>query len=181
MIIMLAGKRKSGKSLAADTIVMQRPEFKVVSFADAVREEFCTIYNVPLSSLRDNYEKEKYRPLVKTFAEQRREEKGRFHYANLLFKMLYPDEHYIIDDLRCIEELEVGLNFGAKPYKVFTYDNTRKQRGWVYNPEIDDHYLETEMDLCQQTYTALGGDIIYNTTQNKEDLHRRVQDMLRRL
>jgi hypothetical protein len=96
--------------------------------------------------------------------------KDRYYFADLLFSYLDEEDNWVIDDLRTIEELELGLKAGATPYRVYADNSVRKTRGWVYNPSVDNDYLETEMDLSSETFRSLGGDWIWNNTNDRDDL-----------
>ena len=168
MIIMLAGRRKSGKTAFAESIVEFGFGHKVVSFADALKAAYAEKEGIHLSELLDVDLKEKYRPDMVKFADSIRA-KDRYYFPKLLFAMM-DDDHWIIDDLRTIEELEMGLKLGATPYRVYADNHTRRRRGWRYNPAVDDHYLETEMDLSAETFRNMGGDWIWNNTNEIDDL-----------
>lgn len=171
MIIMLAGKRKSGKTVFADILVGTLGNIQRVAFADILKDKFATAYGVSIADLHDVTKKEKYREALVEFADRVREA-DRYFFARALFNALDDDSNYIIDDLRAIEELELGMALGAVPYRIHADSNTRKQRGWVYDPKVDDHYLENEMDLTKETYQKLGGDVIYNNTNSIDNLKK---------
>ena len=183
MIIMLAGRTKAGKSTLAEIIVQMDITFKQVAFADILKEDYSSTFDVPLEVLRDVNKKELYRFDLVAHADARRI-RDRYYYARGLFEMLdaYPEDNYVIDDLRTMEELELGLLRGATPHKVQAEVGPRKARGWKQQPCIDDHYTETEMDLSAQTYRALnGGTVINNNTQSLDDLRNRAYTLLKDL
>jgi phosphomevalonate kinase len=166
---MLAGRRKSGKTAFAECIVELPMRFKPVSFADALRADFSEVSKVPIADLLDVDKKEKHRLDMINHAEKVRA-KDRYYFADLLFSYLDEEDNWVIDDLRTIEELELGLKAGATPYRVYADNSVRKTRGWVYNPSVDNDYLETEMDLSSETFRSLGGDWIWNNTNDRDDL-----------
>ena len=180
-ILMFAGKTKSGKSTAAEAVVSIDPSFRQVAFADIIREDYSNIYQVPMSELKDVKKKEAYRVGLILLATNRRA-MDRYFYARGLFTMIdsMPEqENWVIDDLRAIEELEMGLARDAVPHLIYAEDVPRKFRGWEPNPEIDDHYLENEMIMSAATYRELGGTVIYNNTQSLDDVRNRMDMLLR--
>jgi phosphomevalonate kinase len=181
-IIMLAGKIKTGKTTIAEQICMLRPSFKLVSFGDILKEDFANIHNLDVSVLHDVTKKEAYREDLVAHARVRRA-KDRFFYARGLFSMLdsHPEGDYVIDDLRTIEELEMGVKRGATPHKVEADDVPRKFRGWIPNPTIDDDFTEQEMQLSAQTYRVFGGTVIANNSQSLDDAKNRAEALLREL
>ena len=181
MIIMLAGRTKAGKSTLADAIVQVDKSFKQVAFADILKEDFSEVYNIPLAYLQDVNKKDFYRPDLQEHADKRRAQ-DRYFYARALFSMLdaFPG-NYVIDDLRTVEELELGLLRGATPHKVHAEDIPRKFRGWVPNSLVDEHFTETEMDLSAETYSKFGGTIVHNNSQSLEDIRNRAYILLKEL
>jgi len=181
MIIMLAGKTKAGKTTFADIVTGLTTNVQRVAFGDVLKDLYSTHTGVPIDQLHDVIRKERFRPDMVRFADEIRA-KDRFYFANYLFDMLEGlPNHFIIDDLRVIEELQVGKQRGAIPYRIHADNNTRKARGWYYRPEIDDHFTETEMDLTAETYRALGGDYIFNTTNDIKQLEQKAHDFLKDL
>lgn len=179
MIIMLSGRRKTGKTEAANVICQINTEIKVASFADFLREDYSTKFGVPAWELLDNDKKEEHRESLISYAALVRA-RDRFFFAKKLFSEL-PEGDWVIDDLRNVEELELGLRVGAVPYMVSAGPVTRKVRGWKYKPEVDEHYLETEMDLSAETYRKLGGGHLYNDTNKLIDLQNRCSVLLKEL
>ena len=176
MIIMFAGRRKTGKTAVAEAMMGLNFGFKVCSFADALKTDFSDVYKVPLSELYDVDLKEFYRADLIEHASEKRA-KNRYYFANLLFEML-DDDPWIIDDLRTVEELEVGLRRGAAPWKVYADNFTRRDRGWKYTPHVDEHFTETEMDLSQETFRELGGGWFWNNDNDSRALRHRAFDFL---
>jgi phosphomevalonate kinase len=175
MIIMLAGPRKSGKTKIAEDMGSSNYDFMVVSFADIIKEAYSQMYSVPIADLYDPVTKEKYRQGLDFLGKEARKEQGKYFLPNTLFDRIKDIEcdNIVIDDLRTIEELEVGLNHGAVPYFVYSDIHVRTWRGFQYNREIDESYLERELQLTQETYNALGGGYIYN---NYNDIPKRLRE-----
>ena len=175
MIIMLAGPRKSGKTKIAEDMSSSNYDFMVVSFADIIKEVYSEQNSVPIADLYDPFIKERHRQGLNDLGMEARQTMGGYFLPNTLFKRIKEIEcdNIVIDDLRTIEELEVGINNGAVPYFVYSDVHARAYRGFQYNREIDESYLERELQLTQETYNALGGGYIYN---NYNDIPRRLRE-----
>lgn len=171
-IIAFAGSgRKCGKSTAAELIVSFKPDFKVISFANPLKEFYAKKYKISLKELYDPMGKEKHREGLQKESDEIKKEDPYF-LAKKLFVDYHEEENLIIDDLRVIEELKMCLDYGVRIYKIEAEKTVRAKRGWNYNPAVDDHFTETELDLSRSTYEALGGEVIYNNYANKEDFKR---------
>lgn len=166
-VVALAGRRRSGKSTTADLITYIGEEMHIVirkvSFADPLREMFCAETGVTMRELIDPETKELHREWLIEFATEKRADNP-YIFIDLLFNTISPSENIVIDDMRSIEELERVVKAGGKPYKVASSQSARETRGWRYNSNIDDHVLETELDLSGDTFRLLGGGQIFNTS-----------------
>lgn len=165
-VIALAGRRYSGKTVAADLIVQIGEDMNVyvrkVSFIDPLRELFSKEKGISLRLLVDPETKEEFREGLVRFADEKRKEDPLI-LITALFASVSVNEHIVIDDMRTIEELQAVKKVGGKPYKVHASHSSREMRGYKYNPVIDNGILETEMDLSGDTFMKLGGGQIFNT------------------
>lgn len=165
-IIALAGRRKTGKSLAADLVVEVGASMSIsirrVSFSTALKEMYAKEAGVAMRLLIDPETKEEFRESLIDFADTKRREDPML-LIHALFSDISLDEHIVIDDLRTIEELAAVLRVGGKPYKIIACAQCRESRGYKYNSHIDNGLLETEMDLSGDTFRVLGGGQIFNT------------------
>lgn len=183
VIIAFSGPRKSGKTAAAGFLITHLEEYGLkpikLSFADPIKEEFCKLNNIGLDTMYLNDLKESYRDQLITFAEERRKEDPDV-FINLLFKKVFAFDWIIIDDLRLVNELKMVLKYDGIPIKVQTDRLKRCQRGFIYDPKVDEHYSESELDLCAQTYKQLGGTVIWNN-RTLEDLRTEVGHIAKHL
>ncbi len=133
-IILLSGKCFTGK----DTIASHLHELKRVSIADTMKNEFMKVY--PDINLFDRSIKEKYRTQLMEFTHQY----PLFHWINLT---RYVDA-CIVTDIRTYEEIKCikGKFADVKVVRIEASKEARAKRGWKYNPEYDDTYLETQLD-----------------------------------
>lgn len=177
-ILLLAGSRKSGKTEAANIICKLDNRFKKCSFADPLRDLYCKKYNVQKKELLDPFEKEKHRINICDMGDEERE-KNPYVFAVEARNRLEPNGFYVFDDLRRIEELEVMFKLGAVPFGVYCENKIRKERGWVYNPFVDEHPSETELGYCSAyAWYCLGGGQI-NNNGSLEETKRQLVDLLK--
>jgi len=162
VILGLAGKRASGKTVLADMIIDLNVNFRKISFADALKEMYSKENGIVLSEFQDRKIKEKHRKgLIKLASEMR--EKNPYIFVNYVFDQIHDDDFIVIDDLRTIEELAGLLKRNGKPIKIQADNFVRIKRGWKYDYDIDSSYLETELaDCCADTFRILGGTTVYN-------------------
>ena len=180
-ILGLCGRRKSGKSRAADMVIKLTGStpypFKKVSFADPLRLMFANEKGIEPESLKDNYTKELYRKELIEYSQKVKAEDPLF-FVNALFEN-YVDEadNIVIDDVRFIEELAAIKKRGGIIYKVEASNTIRKARGWEYNADVDENLSETELgDLSAHTMAVYGG-ILFNNG-SEEQLRKDVRQVL---
>lgn len=173
MIIMLSGKRKAGKTTFADMTLSMLgvTNFQRVAFVDMFKEIYATANDIPIIDLHDPDKKEKHRYNFTVFVNQIRE-KSPYIVPSRLFNALDDDTNYFIDDLRTIEELHMGMKLGAIPFRIECDPLTKKGRGFIFDPLIDNDPLETQLDFSAETWTKLGGGVIYNNTNILNDLRK---------
>jgi phosphomevalonate kinase len=171
MLVALAGPRKSGKTAFAELVVGINDGFKSIAFADALKFDFSEEFGVALGDLYDVEVKERYRQAMVEYGDYRRA-KDQYCFCKTLFARLEVGESYIIDDMRRIEELEWVMKAGGKPFRMYSPPEIRKARGWVFDPKVDNHPTEVELDLSRETFEHLGGGYIYNTSNNLDTLER---------
>lgn len=172
-LLALTGRRYCGKSRAADMVAKFDPRFRILSFADVLKEEFSKESGIELKKLYQTGIKDFYRPQLFEFEAQRKAG-NRYYFAEKLFERVRPNDLVVIDDLRFIEELAMCVQKSAVIYKVHAEPHHRVARGWKYS-EVDDHYSETELDysgyLFHQVTGGKGG-TIFNT---RDDAYLRMQ------
>ncbi len=171
-IISFSGRIKSGKTASVDTICLLDSRFERVSFASIMKDMYAREMGINRVILDDVLEKEKHRRGMQEFGDKKRKA-DRYCFAVALINTLNPNGYYGIDDQRYLEEVEVLMKLGAVPYGVFAEPHHRAARGWVPNPDVDNHLSETELgDLNAETWRKLGGGMVYNnkTRDHLKDL-----------
>ena len=172
-LLSFSGLRRVGKTEAANIVVSLGVEMgiviKRVSFADSLRELFSLQTGIAVGMLEAAETKEDFRPRILALGKKLRAEDPQALIKELS-KTLTPGLNYCIDDTRLIEELAFVVRAGGKPFKVEADNDTRKKRGWKYDPSIDEDMNETELrGLTSFTFHELGGGVAYNN-KTIEDL-----------
>ena len=92
---------------------------------------------------------------------------------------LEPFKCYVISDVRFLCELQTITVLGGVVYKVHTDNAIRAQRGWVYDPVIDEDASELELgSLSGDTfYKCCRGGLIFNT-KDEHYIGRQLQEIL---
>lgn len=179
-ILALAGRRFSGKTKIASTFCDMDSRFRVLNFADPIKEEFCKRKGITRDMLDRSSFKEEFRPELLTYSDDMKAKHSKYYFADMLMERIIPGEHVIIGDLRFIEEVHVLKKKDALIYKVETSKKVRILRGWNYDPNIDDHYSETELDLPAYVYHCLGGGVIYNDKDPTNQIQLILQTQFKR-
>jgi phosphomevalonate kinase len=167
-ILALAGRRYSGKSTVGQAILKVDTRFRKASFAQALKAEYAQNLDLPDPDMWTNNFKEKHRQGLIDFSLVKKKD-DRYYFAKKLFASVQNGEYILIDDLRFIEELELCLQRDAVVFKVYSDPHLRRERGWIYNREIDEDFSETELDLPGQYFYDLTkgkGGVIYNTRKD---------------
>ena len=179
IVIGLSGKRRSGKTLAAEYFIDFEPFFQKMSFADSLREMFSIDFGVPIAYLTDDARKESYREALIGYSKAKKEADPNI-FINHLLERIGEHDLVVIDDVRFIPEYAAVIRVGGVCYKV-ECDSVRKAlRGWTYDPIIDTDSSETELDIPGFIFQEHGGGVIWNN-KSKDDLAQQVQEILLRL
>ncbi|XP_066586415.1 phosphomevalonate kinase [Prorops nasuta] len=150
-IFLFSGKRKSGKDHITD-ILYQRigPEQSVIiKISGPIKTHWARTLNLDIDKLLGDGEyKEKYRlEMVKWSEDLRRKDYGYFCRAAINMYNAQQKAIWIISDIRRKTDIKwFTENFETcKTVRISCDDSVRKDRGWIYTPDIDDS--ETECDL----------------------------------
>lgn len=138
--IAFSGKRFSGKSYISNFLL---EKYNVIAIGDLIKQEFSLRNGVELADLHDRVKKENYRARLIEFRES-------FPNTYWLDK-LDMRENTIITDVRSAKDMD----YLKEKYKITTIRiesdlQTRENRGFVYNPEVDG--LPSECDLDNYTF-----------------------------
>lgn len=182
-LIALAGPRKVGKTYTANLIVELASElgleFTKLSFADSLRQKFAKYRGIAVDVLTSNFAKEEYRIEMIEYADSLRKIDP-YIFIKETQNMMDFCKYVVIDDLRTSEELSIILGLDGLPFRVYADVATRKNRGYVANPRVDNDPTETDMVLDRSTYISFGGDWIYNNVDNGPRLREDLLKILRK-
>lgn len=180
-VILLSGKRYAGKDTFADCLFRSDPtKYVVVALADLVREEYIAKYKGPdrltnqiLKSNDNNALKEKHRPGLIALAENQKKQHGMDYWSKRLYETQIRNKHpgegqttervYVISDWRFLEEYMFFANL--PDVKVLTVRieasmETRKKRGFVYDPVTDTSRSETNLDSFPFDHVVTNDDTV---------------------
>lgn len=155
VIILLSGKRYSGKDTVGECLQKLYPHCKIIALADLVRQEYITTnqLNVKPETLKKNSQiKETHRPGLITLAESRKQQQGLDYWSKQLYLKHIKSAIsgiFVVTDWRFIEEFAF---FSEQPdIKVVTVRieasmETRKSRGFVFNQQTDEGRSEINLD-----------------------------------
>jgi phosphomevalonate kinase len=161
-IIAFAGKARTGKSICCNYITQKYPEFKKLSFASPLKNEFCKEKGIDRSELDDASIKESHRFNIQRFSEKYLS-RDKYHFLKLALKEVNPGDHVVFDDLRYLEnEFYPIVGLGGTPVKLHSTLEDRIKRGYIPNPEIDNHQSEVDLDLPDAFFYSYHGDVIDN-------------------
>ena len=144
-IIGLAGKKRSGKTSAAQAI-LEIPNRRMirVGFADPIKSEVAKIFG-----RTQEQEKSVIRPVYQAVGEAAKKLYGEDYWRNLLVDMWKTrlSNHYdylIIDDVRFPEEAKMIKEMGGQVWRVLRPETDNHG---------DNHISETEVDKIKPTLT----------------------------
>lgn len=159
-IVLVNGKRFAGKDTVANLIT----DAKRLALADAVRNEYVQQCNgtVTFEELVDRDRKEKHRSAIIALSEGRKRTHGKTYWIRKLYKDHIASASavvFVISDWRFIDEYKFFFEENdddddiiVLTLRVNATNETRKQRGWIYNAEIDESIGETGLDRFDFDY-----------------------------
>lgn len=154
LIILISGKRYSGKDYQADILLSKFKDAKKFAFADELKRYCAQKYQLDFNCLKyDNTYKETHRLCLIETAQHISREIGSTHWANMLGRLLqtYDDNLVaVISDWRFPHEYQVLQSFFPEAaflkLRIEANDETRKARGWIPNILIDQDISEIALD-----------------------------------
>lgn len=176
LVILLSGKRFSGKSVASslikDMYINQNKSVKVTSFSYSLKKQFCENNNLSLNQfLTDHEYKDKYRTQLTEYYDTTNPVTFTKYTENEIDKNEF--DVYVVDDLRSFEfQIDYLLKncsskWNMKFIRINSSDENKQKRGWV-NTEYDKHLCETELD----TYTEF--DAIVNNDSDINEYEKTI-------
>ena len=180
LVILLSGKRFSGKSAASsiikDIYINQNKSVKVTSFSYSLKKQFCENNNLSLDQfLADHEYKDKYRVQLTKYYDTTNPATFTKYTENEIDKNEF--DVYVIDDLRSFEfQIDYLLKncsdkWNMKFIRINSSDENKQKRGWI-NTDYDKHQCETELD----TYTEF--DYIVNNDSDINEYEKTIRMIL---
>jgi phosphomevalonate kinase len=169
MIILISGKQRSGKNILGSLIAEKIPQFRCVGFADAVKDEYCTLTGINRNAIeRLKNTVPKHRTGLVEVAENRK-------LADLAYwaKKFVGLDNIIVTDFRFLVEVDTF----PEAFKIrITRDKNLREAYSVLSNE--DHPSETELDTFRgfDWHVSNHGDI-YELRKTIEPLIRRLKTL----
>ncbi len=146
--ILISGKSYAGKDTVADEFVKHVPG-KRASFAVLAKEEFCAQTHLDITRmLCDRDYKERHRKQLIAYAMGKRAVDPDY-FVRALEAQLANEPLVIISDYRFPSEadyLRSRENLQVFCVRVVASSESRRERGWIANPSIDDGVSECNLD-----------------------------------
>lgn len=184
-IIVLSGKRKSGKDFVADQLVKNFGTEKclLIRTSKPIKSHFAKLYGLDLEKMMtaSNYKEKIRKKMVAWGEEQRKIDPYVFcktvtDEAELLGKPIW-----IVSDCRRLTDIDYFLKYAMTEsvpvnfVRVNSDNKTREGRGWVYTVEIDDAETECQLDAYANWDTILQNSDGDNVKSSVKDLCSRLQ------
>lgn len=172
LILLISGKRCSGKDIVANILVGKLLERGNISsseirhFAYYPKLDYSNMSGANLNRLlNDRDYKELHRPGILKVANEKRD-----IYPEVWANMLYDDINskiVIVPDHRFKPEYEYLKdkdNLRVLRLRIETDEKVRSDRGWIYNSDIDEHASEIDLDNEPMDYMIENNDSIDELT-----------------
>lgn len=180
--ILISGKRYTGKDFIAKLINEFQKGSQVIHFADAVKYIYAErkLGDMALGTrlIHDREFKELHRKGLIELSQSEKVHEGDDIWVKRLIEIHNSEKIYIVPDLRFKAEINSSALTGRIiKINVIASEETRKNRGWIYDKEIDTHSSEVDLDEFNSFDYIIKneGDI----TENKDWLH--IQSILKEL
>jgi hypothetical protein len=179
-ILAFSGKRKAGKTLAANFAMMLLADMgidaKKRSFLFHARQLYSKAYGIVIP---DDFPNDQQLVNLYSYIGFLRKRNPKI-LTDMLFKDCVGKNFIIIDDVKTIEDVEAIIKAGGILYNVDAAQGTREFRGFNFTRGVDDSIMETEIsDLGSDTFRVLGGGALYNN-QTQQDLRAEVDWIVRK-
>ncbi|EGD78513.1 phosphomevalonate kinase [Salpingoeca rosetta] len=146
-VIILSGKRKCGKDYLSSFLHERLGTFSsVVRLSGPLKEQFAKDHGLDYEELlSDSGYKEKYRKDMIAWGEKMRNADPGFFCRLATATATAPI--WIVTDARRPSDIEYfKARYPVVTVRISSTDATRKQRGWVFTPDVDDAESECALD-----------------------------------
>jgi phosphomevalonate kinase len=151
VVVLISGKRKSGKNFFADNLARLLPKdsYEMMAFADVAKLRVAQTYGLDYQRLlHDNEYKEEHRTTLIAYAEAKKTFYGEHVWAEELLGQINDSRatYMLVTDWRFHVELEYLKKHCEWPIVTVRINVPLRQWGAIFRPEVDSHPSETELD-----------------------------------
>ncbi|XP_075048498.1 phosphomevalonate kinase [Mixophyes fleayi] len=173
VILLFSGKRKSGKDFITERLreSLGHNTCAILRLSGPLKKQFAQEHSLNYDRLLDASEyKEVYRADMIRWGEEKRNADPGFFCRLIVEDLTQP--LWIVSDTRRKSDVDWFLtSYGAVTHtvRVVASEETRRSRGWVYTPEVDDAESECGLDngvTFDCTITNDGGDELLEQLEN---------------
>ncbi|XP_078039865.1 phosphomevalonate kinase [Augochlora pura] len=152
IILLFSGKRKSGKDFITNKLHERIGSDSVIlRLSGPIKAHWAKSMNLDIDGLLGDGEyKENYRIEMAKWGESiRKQDYGYFCRAAIDMYNVHDKSIWIVSDVRRKTDIQWFVeNFGSacKTVRIVSDDDTRKKRGWLFVPGVDDSETECNLD-----------------------------------
>lgn len=170
VIIVISGKRKSGKDFLANNIIntLGLDKCTIIRLSSPIKQHFCVKYNMELTEMlsSSSYKETIRKEMIAWGEEQRKMDPGVFCRMITEEALLSQNKVWIVSDARRLSDVEYFRSYASennvKCYcvRVFANEETRTQRNWKFTSGVDNAESECGLDTYKQW------DFVYRNSMN---------------
>lgn len=160
IILLLSGKRKSGKDYIADKLNSLIKSSQIIRISSPLKKAYANEHDLDYDELMSSGSyKEKYRHDMIKWGEERRRQVPSYFCQLALSEA--NEETIIVADCRRVTDFEFFINQKVKivSIRINASDADRSARGYKFEPGVDDAESECGLDSTPH-------DIIFDNSQN---------------
>ena len=180
-VLLISGKRKSGKDFCVDLLTQCLTDFVVFRIAAPIKRQYAKDHNLDFEKLLDaTLYKENYRQKMVEYSENiRKTDPNCFLRLSIEESNARSKSIWILSDARRLCDIEYFKNSEEfRNTKVLTIricasNETRIKRGWTFTPGIDDKETECGLDQYQDW------DFIIDNDGSNEDLIKKLEPIIK--
>lgn len=179
VILLFSGKRKSGKDYITETLRKRIGDDKctILRLAEPIKEAYAKEHNLDYNRLLDSSDyKELYRAKMVAWGEEKRDADLSFFCRLAVKKRGRPEfAVWVVSDARRESDIEYFRESFTCPtltVRVRARNDTRRDRGWVHTPGIDDAPTECGLDQVENWDFVI-------KNNDEDDLEGQLESILR--
>ena len=159
VIIVVSGKRKSGKDYVTNNVVneVSKNDCHIMRVAAPIKKHFCQKYNMNYEEMMtaSQYKEQRREEMIRWGEEQRTNDSSIFCRAELKNALDSGKSVWILSDARRPSDVDYFRKYAQKTgshfyaIRVSADIDTRESRGWKFTKNVDDVDSECALDLYQ--------------------------------